>query len=276
MPYDIRPRDVRFGLSAHPQRYWLNGNIFATAAFDCFSVMLPEGEQCINRSVRHYRHEVDPELRTEIDNLSKQEAFHSREHNDYNAALAKLGYPVEQMEKRVGDELRAIRHPRKALAVTCGIEHLATTLGAAVLNNPRMLDGAKEPFRMLWLWHGVEELEHSSVALDVLAAVTAHWSPWKRYAFRIACFNGTVRDMLRFWCRNVADYARADGIKPGVRFWLRMAYALWISPGISRKALPTLLAYYKPGFRAESHYDQATIQRWRDYIDGPQGTALHA
>jgi hypothetical protein len=276
MPYDIRPRDVRFGLSNRPKRCWLNGDFYATAAFDCFSVMLPEGERCINRSVRHYRNKVDSDLRAEIDNLSKQEAFHSREHNDYNRALINLGYPCEQMEARLRAELERVKNPRKALAITCAIEHFATTLGAAVLNDPRMLDNAEEPFRMLWLWHAVEELEHSSVALDVLAWMTAHWSPWKRYAFRIACFNVTASKMFKHWCRNVADYARADDIEPGFRFWLRMFYAMAISPGVGRKALPTFLAYYKPGFRADRHYDQATIRRWRDYIDGPEGTAAHA
>jgi hypothetical protein len=180
------------------------------------------------------------------------------------------------MEARLRAELERVKNPRKALAITCAIEHFATTLGAAVLNDPRMLDNAEEPFRMLWLWHAVEELEHSSVALDVLAWMTAHWSPWKRYAFRIACFNVTASKMFKHWCRNVADYARADDIEPGFRFWLRMFYAMAISPGVGRKALPTFLAYYKPGFRADRHYDQATIRRWRDYIDGPEGTAAHA
>jgi predicted metal-dependent hydrolase len=238
--------------------------------------MLPEGERCINRSVRHYRNHVDGDLRAEVDNLSKQEAFHSREHNDYNRALVKLGYPAEEMERRLRDDIRRIDHPRKALAITCAIEHFATTLADSVLRHPKVIENGAEPFRTLWLWHSVEELEHSAVALDVLNVVTAHWSPLKRYAFRIACFNATAKKMIYFWFRNVADYARADGVQPGVKFWARMFWVLYVNPGLARRALPTFLSYYKPGFKATLQYDQTTIDSWRTYIDGPEGISLHS
>ncbi len=60
--------------------------------------------------------------------------------------------------------------PEVRLAVTAAAEHFTATFAEGALSDG-FLDGAHPTVRALLLWHAAEEIEHKSVAFDVLEAV---------------------------------------------------------------------------------------------------------
>lgn len=54
------------------------------------------------------------------------------------------------------------------LAIAAGIEHYTADLGYVVLAHPEAFDGVPPEIAKLLTWHAAEEVEHRSVAFDVL------------------------------------------------------------------------------------------------------------
>lgn len=273
---DIIPRDIRFHIIDAPKRHWYDGHLQKTALVDCFSLFLPEGERFFIRSLKHYAAGLeDRELAKEINGYAVQEAFHTREHEDYNRALAALGYDVETMEAPIRHALRKTQNPVLRLAVTCAIEHLTATFSLFLLRNPQMLDGAEPAYRRLWMWHALEEMEHKAVALDVFNHATRDLSAWKRYLLRIGAMNGTIVGFIALLFRNVRLYAKADGASTGFGFWLKFLGVLFIDPGYSRLTAGSFFSYYLPGFNPRRKDDLEIIEQGREWLAREYPSAAH-
>ncbi|MDQ0323600.1 putative metal-dependent hydrolase [Pararhizobium capsulatum DSM 1112] len=264
---DIIPRDIRFGIVENPIRNWFAGDFQKTVLLDGLSIFLPEGERYFIRSLKHYAPKLaDKELAAEINGYAVQEAFHTREHMDYNRALTKLGYDVEAMERPVRVGLARDTSPILRLVVTCAIEHLTATLSAVTLRHPELLADAAPSYRRLWMWHALEELEHKAVALDVLKQATPKLSGWKRYFIRVMAMNATLFPFVFITLRNIKIFARTDGIKTGPRFWLRLARLVLISPGYWRRCMPLVLKYYLPWFNPVNKDDAELTRKGRAWL----------
>jgi len=265
---DIIPRDIRFGILGNATRHWYGGDIHKTLMADGLSIFLPEGERYFIRSLKHYASKLgDRELAEEINGYSVQEAYHTREHEDYNRAMVSLGYDVEEMEKPVKAALGVTKNPLHRLAVTCAIEHLTATLSSVTLRRPEIFDGAAAPYRRLWMWHALEELEHKAVALDVLKAVTPNLAGWKRYLLRVSAMNATIVPFLFIFLRNTRLYAHTDGVKTGPRFWLRFLWVVAVAPGFWRRCFPLFLSYYLPGFDPKNSDDAELVRKGRAWLE---------
>jgi len=264
---DIIPRDIRFGILDNAQRHWLEDDLIKTVLIDGLSIFLPEGERFFIRSLKHYGPKLqDRELAAEISGYSVQEAYHTREHEDYNRALIKLGYDVEKMEKPIRQGFEIVKNPLHRLSITCAIEHMTATLSTLTLRHPELLEKAAPAYRRLWMWHALEELEHKAVALDVLNAATPGMSCWTRYWVRVLGMNGTLFPFLALFLRNVPIYASADGVKTGFRFWGRFFWATMVAPGYWRRCMPSVLRYYIPGFDPRNSDDQELMRKGREWL----------
>ncbi len=264
---DIIPRDIRFGILANPTRHWLDNDFHKTALIDGLSIFLPEGERYFIRSLKHYSGKLkDKHLAEEINGYAVQEAFHTREHEEYNRALVALGYDVVAMEEPVKQTLRSDKIPVFRLAVTCAIEHLTATLSTVTLRHSEILENAAPAYRRLWMWHALEELEHKAVALDVLAMATKNYSGWKRYMLRTMAFNAVAIKFLIITLRNLRLFAKADGIPTGPKFWLRFLWVVFFSPGYWRKCAPLVMKYYLPGFNPLNKDDDELVRKGRDWL----------
>ena len=273
-PDDIIPRDIHFNILGNAQKHWLDGDIIKTVLIDGLSVFLPEGERFFIRSLKHYASKLgDRELAAEITGYSVQEAFHTREHEEYNRAMEKLGYDVPAMEKPIRMGFELVKNPLHRLAITCAIEHMTATLSTLTLRHTELLDNAAPAYRRLWMWHALEELEHKTVALDVLKAVTPDLSSWQRYVVRVLGMNATLLPFLFLFLRNVPIYARADGVRTGPRFWLRFIWVVFVYPGYWRRCLPNVLRYYLPGFDPRNKDDAELMRKGREWLaaDMPPG-----
>lgn len=267
-PWDIIPRNFHFNIRANRKRHWLGDDVVKTVLIDNLSIFLPEGERFFIRSLKHYTpHLEDRALAAEINGYAVQEAFHTREHEEYNLAMKDLGYDVDLMEKPVGPSLGMVKIPLHRVLATCAIEHLTATFSTQTLRHPDVLDEAAPAYRRLWVWHALEELEHKAVAYDVLMAATKGMSGWKRYLMRITAMNANIVSFLYIFMRNVPIYLRTDGIKPGFRFWFRFFWLTMIAPGYWRRCLPMIAYYYWPWFNPRNSDDADLIRRGREWLE---------
>jgi uncharacterized protein len=264
---EIIPRDIHFDIPANATRHWFGGDVIKTVIVDGLSIFLPEGERFFIRSLKHYAAKLgDAGLMAEINGYATQEAFHTREHEAYNRAMTKLGYDVARMEKPVQLVLDRVKAPVHRLAITCAIEHLTATLSSMTLRRTDLLDDAAPAYRRLWIWHALEELEHKAVALEVFQAATATVPAWQRYLLRVAAMNATIVPFLLIFLRNVPVYAHRDGVKTGLKFWLRFVWVVLVAPGFWRRCLPSVLRYYRPGFDPRNEDDAQLVRKGRAWL----------
>jgi|HubBroStandDraft_4_1064222.scaffolds.fasta_scaffold32001_2 predicted metal-dependent hydrolase len=188
VPATIRPRSPAFDFSSVP-RHWLAGNLFATHVANGLNLLFPAGERFFVRSVRKYLDRIDdPKLREDIRGFSGQEGLHAYAHERYFEALERQGFDVRTFlglyEKIAFGVAENVFPPQMRLSVTAACEHFTATMATHALQ--RYADGnmmlGDPTMRALFLWHAVEEIEHRSVAFDVLRAVNPS------YALRVSGF----------------------------------------------------------------------------------------
>lgn len=263
----IIPRDLHFQISANPVRRWFGGDIFRTLVVDGLSICLPEGERYFIRALKQAAAKLDDKtLGAEISGYAAQEAYHAREHEEYNRALKALGYDVEEMESLLRRQLRAPQDPLHMLTATCAIEHLTSTVATLAQRHPEILDDAAPHYRRLWMWHALEELEHKAVALNVFKAATKDMMAWQRYLLRVIGLPATLTPFFLVFLRNVQIYAAGDGVQTGLRFWLRFAWTVLVSPGYWRRCAPMLLSYFRPDYDPRHKDDAELVRRGREWL----------
>jgi predicted metal-dependent hydrolase len=195
----IRPRSPAFDFTDVP-RHWFAGNMFATHVANGLNLLFPAGERFFVRSVRGYLDEItDPTLREDIKGFIGQEGLHAYAHERFFEALGRQGYHVRTFlrvyEKLAFGVVENAFPAEMRLSVTAACEHFTATMATHALQ--RYDDGillVKEPtMRALFLWHAVEEIEHRSVAFDVLRAVNPS------YPLRIAGFGLATSLLFGIW-----------------------------------------------------------------------------
>ena len=258
----ITPRNLRFGRNERRERWWLNGDPFASAFNNAMSVTFPQGEAFFVETVRRFRDQVPPELATQIDAFVKQEVHHSREHVAFNRQVSDAGYDTKAMEEWVRDRLAESRqqHPVAQLCVTVALEHFTAIFAHQMLSNPKLFDGASEEARRMWLWHAIEEVEHKAVAFDTYMHVTRGLKPLKRWVIRSLVFWRVSKNFVRGRSRDTLALLRQDGIT-GLRAWAGLLWYLLGKPGALRKVFPMWLSYFRPSFHPWNHDDRHLIAR---------------
>ncbi|RSN82876.1 metal-dependent hydrolase [Acinetobacter baumannii] len=154
--------------------FYYEDNAAVASLFVVLSAMFLPGEMFFIDSIRNVRDKIDDEeLQEDIRNFIAQEAFHSREHKSLNKNI-EIEYPeVHQIESKTKARLDELRKLSKIdqLAATVVMEHFTATLARLLLTDPLIKQKTTQEKRNLWEWHALEELEHKSVAFDVLSAI---------------------------------------------------------------------------------------------------------
>jgi hypothetical protein len=214
----LEPRDVRFNWTGLPLR-WIPGEPVASHVINVLHLMLPEGERwfaaTFSRALPLIR---DDALREEVIGFIGQEAMHAQAHQgvlDYfrDHGLDPAPY-VRQMEwlfgRILGDRpgLTAGQQREQLIehvAVVAAIEHFTAFLGDWILNAVAFDRAGAHPVMLdLLRWHGAEEVEHRSVAFDLLV----HLDP--RYARRLRAFAVTGPLLVWLWARGARFLVGAD------------------------------------------------------------------
>lgn len=208
----IKPRAPGVSFDAAMPRYWFGGMRGPTLLANGINLLFPKGERFFVRSVMHYLPALeDPELRARAKGFAGQEHRHARAHEDYNAILEAQGYRVEAFLKayeRIAFEgVERAAPPALRLAVTAATEHFTAILAEDALARGYLAAMGSEVGRML-MWHAAEEIEHKSVAFDVLKAVAPG------YPLRLAGLAVASTLLGGFWFAATVTLARQDAKLP--------------------------------------------------------------
>ncbi|GGF91266.1 metal-dependent hydrolase [Rhodococcoides trifolii] len=175
---DLQARNVSFDWSAMRMHYF-DDDVVATHLINVMHLFLPEGEEWFVRVFKEALPLInDEKLRRDVVGFIGQEAMHAQAHSGVHTFLTDKGLDptryVEQMEyifrtalgKRPTDTKNSLV---ERLSYIAAIEHLTAFLGHWVLTEKRLDSAAIDPTMLdLVRWHGAEEVEHRSVAFEVL------------------------------------------------------------------------------------------------------------
>lgn len=245
----ITKRDLKFGRTQPPPRWWHSDDPGRTAFFNALSSTFPVGEKFFMTSVRHFREDTPQPLRSQIDDFIYQEAMHSREHVVFNRQAQDVGYDIDPLEERARRTIAWVkrRSAIQQLAATCALEHFTATLAHDALANTEHLAGATEEARRLWQWHAIEEIEHKAVAFDTYLHAARRMTRFRRWLKRSSVMCVTTMRFHYVIFRNTADLLRQDGCNDFAT-WRRLLGYLYGRPGPLRVLLKGVFVYMRPGF----------------------------
>lgn len=261
--YGIVPRnDLDFGLDGDIPRHWFGGDVFKTRFFDAMSLLFPEGERYFIECVRDYRGQVtDPELAEQVRHFIFQEAQHGMQHTRFNNRLAEQGVAVDKILAYNKKILRFFRKhlPKKlTLAHTAAVEHLTAIMAHGFFERQSMFEDADARMRALYMWHGIEEIEHKAVAFDVMTRVA-------KVNYLVRCFAllwGSV--LFPFYTFRIMRHMfDVDGIEHRGRLWLRGLRWLYGPGGLYPPLMKHYFSYYLPGFHPWKKGRMAQFEQWQ-------------
>ncbi|ERP93440.1 metal-dependent hydrolase [Alcanivorax sp. P2S70] len=219
-----------------------------TRFFDALSVHFPEGERFFIQSVRNFKDQVtDDQLSEDIRHFIRQEGQHGIVHDRFNDVMASQGVDVDKVTANLRTFIRTTQKylPKKyQLAMTAAFEHFTATLGETMVSEKSEMFSEADPvMRALFLWHGVEEVEHKAVAYDLYQGAAGGGYFTRASALVVATLMVHLVVAPVFW-----NMLKLDGVtrQPGVI--LRGLNKLYGRKGILTGMLPDFLAWFRPGF----------------------------
>ena len=270
----LEARDVDFDWSTLPLHY-VPGEPFTTHVLNVLHLLLPAGEEFFVDVFKKTLPLIqDDQLRLDVQGFIGQEAVHSQTHSgvlDYFAANdVDLRPFTDQIDwlfgKLMGDRPRWSQRRQcswllEQVSVVAAIEHYTAILGEWILDSPAHDALGTDPVMLDMLrWHGAEEVEHKSVAFDVMKHLRAGYGRQLRTQLVVTPM------MLLMWIRGVrfmysVDRDLAPGAKPRWRDYFAAARR-GLVPGPLR-FVRAIGAYYWPGF----HPSQlGGVERAVDYL----------
>lgn len=247
-------KDLDFGLDSDAiPRYWFANNPLKTRLMDAVQATFPDGERYFISTVRAFRGNIESqELREAVRDFMLQEGQHGIVHTRYNQRLARQGVAIDRVTKTIKSisDARLRRYSAEYnVALTAAFEHFTAMMAELFFAEQHILAGADERVRAMFAWHAVEEMEHKSVAFDVMQK-TAHVGYFRRtLAMTHASLSFTFFSTVFTWMM-----LGMDGLNRRQRLSLFLKNGAWLlSPrkGVLSRLTWMILPYYKPGFHPE-------------------------
>ncbi len=193
----IKPRSPALELDDRVPRHWFGGNAAATHIANGVNLLFPAGERFFVRSVRRYLDRVkDERLRAQVTGFFGQEGRHAGAHERFFEVLEAQGFAVRPFlrvyERIAYGFIERVAPDELGLAVTVACEHFTAIMARNALGDST-LERAHPAVKALLSWHAAEEIEHKSVAFDVLREVNPS------YALRMAGLGTATLCLGGFW-----------------------------------------------------------------------------
>lgn len=184
-----------------------------------------------------------------------QEGAHYQAHDDWNRALIALGYDKLEAFNQTQNKMR--RFVKKHAPITARIwgaaslEHLTAALAYLfTYQRPDLMEQAEDPFKVVFLYHALEELEHKAVCYDLSLLFS------KNYLLRVSTLiNGAL--YLMFIVRRRHIYLLQQD---GLWNWpnrLKAWRLIWGRRGLVPSSLVYFFRFFKPGFHPWDHDERA-------------------
>lgn len=206
----ITPRKPPLGFENVP-KHWFAGLAVPTQISNGVNLLFPHGERFFVRAVYHFLDQIDdPALEAAVKGFGNQEGRHARAHEDYFDTLRAQGYEIDRFLKLyawITSRIEKAAPAKLRLATTAAAEHFTAIMAEGAATEMH-LEHVHPQMRQLLLWHAAEELEHKSVAFDVLQKVDPS------YALRIAGMAMATLQLSTWWAIATLMLLRQDGIGP--------------------------------------------------------------
>lgn len=267
----VAVRRVCFEHGALMDRHLVDDDLMLSHLAAVMSAAIPAGEEFVIDVIRRHRKGLEPGLRKDTNSLIGQEQVHSREHEAFNRALHRLGYPVPVIDRasRTAKAISSRLPARLQLAMVASIEHFTATLAEHVLSTDHVkVTWGDTTAREFISWHLYEELEHRSIAFDVMKA--AGVSEADRHCgmrLTVALFGSVVIGGMLLSLATDRDTYRP-------RRFLRSLRRLRNSP--SARMSGDLSRWYRPDFHPDERNIDAIVDRWRPELFEETRPAAHA
>lgn len=172
----ITVRQMNFDFPEQIQRYWYGDSPFKTHFFNSITLLFPDGEQFMLRTVKRQIKQIDnPQLKQEASAFVGQEAQHAVQHERFWNNLRQQGYEFDTYLRFLRFILFEVCENRLSLefklAMIAGVEHFTNVIAELTLKGELFAE-ADPKLKELFEWHSAEEIEHKTVAYDVLQNVT--------------------------------------------------------------------------------------------------------
>lgn len=251
----IRSRAFSVNLSEVP-RHWMGDHPVPTHIVNGLNLLFPIGERFFVRSVKAYLDTLDdPALIAEVRAFFGQEGKHASAHDRVNQMLRDQGFEVDRFlagYRRAVEFLEHRMSPAMCLSVTAATEHFTAIMAESAFSSP-LLERAAPPMKALLAWHALEEIEHRSVAFDVLAKVRPS------YALRIAGLAVATTTLAGFWAWATLSLLRQD---PALGASSRFARPPREQRIIRRVFSRGIRDYLRPGFHPQQRELEALAGAW--------------
>jgi uncharacterized protein len=235
---------------------------------DAMSVMFPEGERFFIACVRDFRAQAtDPQLKEDIAGFIRQESQHSIAHTAYNKRLAAQGIDIERLnfiQRRNFNWVRQYIPMKQTIAQTAGAEHLTSILAHAFFSKGTAMRFQDERMQALYAWHCMEEIEHKSVAFDVMQQLGK-----VGYLRRCMALIGVTQGLNTHVLFMTWYMLRCDG-NSLLQTMAKMAAGIWwmYKPGgLYATCWGHYFSYFKPGFHPRMLGETQCYTRWREVYD---------
>jgi len=203
----LQPRDVHFDWAELPM-HWVPEEPVTTHVMNVLHLLLPAGERWF---VRTFQQAVplitDDDLREDVLGFIGQEAMHAEAHSEVLDHLLAKGLDPRPFTNRVewvfdrilGDRPNLTTQQQKEqlierIAIVAAVEHFTAYLGDWMLNATALDRAGIDPTMLdLLRWHAAEEVEHRSVAFDLMRHLD------RRYARRARAMLLSAPPLLWLW-----------------------------------------------------------------------------
>jgi len=244
------PRNLKFPFNSEIPKHWFGNAALGTHMMNGMSLIFPSGERQFVMSVRAFADRIqDAELKERVNAFIAQEVQHGREHESHFNILREQGFEFEEFLKQYEDiafnKIASLFSKEMRLSTTAALEHVTAVFGEHGLKHPVLTEQSHPVMRDLFLWHACEEIEHKSVAFDVLQAVAPG------YPLRLAGFFFAMTTFPAAWAIGTATLLRQDPDADARRLIQELKQGLeekiYVRPGLLRD----LFNYIKPGFHPD-------------------------
>ena len=144
-----------------------------------FTLFLPSLEQWAIRVLKRALRTVDsPEMRQSAMGFVGQEGQHARAHAAFWPILDQQGYDTAGYRRAAAQLFKTLETRFSVafnVAILAGFEHLTECIAEHCLRQDTFAQAEPE-LKALFEWHAAEEIEHKSVAYDLMVALgQAYW-----------------------------------------------------------------------------------------------------
>jgi predicted metal-dependent hydrolase len=245
-PDNVRPRRTAFSFPQSIPKHWLAGNAVQTHFFNAINLFVVSFEDFMGRVMRsRLQHLKDPAFERQIRGFMGQEATHSYVHAKYLQNMREHGYQIEGFlgtcerifshwfEKRLGTLL--------CIATIAGFEHLTALLAELIIGG-RMMKGADPAMAEVWEWHAAEEIEHKSLAFDLLKATN------RSYLLRMVGALLGALVVAGFIAAGLVLLLRQERLLWRKETWKDLKVLLFGPNRLAVRAVAIFVQYFRPGF----------------------------